>query len=143
MAMIPCSFIRGNQFDKAFEHYDLPVVATDLCTFRVPSSSEPGETDHLVRIDDPERPRAVSCTCMAGRLEKPCWAMARALVALDELLQANVWLFRGAASAQAGMAATAGALVPHALAMFDEAGEPVLSWRGVEPEVGLIYSTAK
>lgn len=141
MSMIAVREIRGNQYDKAFELYQLPVVATDLCTFRIPSSSDPGESDHLVRVDDPERPGAISCTCMAGQVGKPCWAMARALIAQEELLEANVWLFRSAASAQAGRAAAAGALAPLPLAArITDRGELALMKSSETPLAGMMLS---
>lgn len=145
MGMIPVARLAGNQYDKAFELYHLPVVATDLCTFRIPSSSDPGESDHLVRLDDPERPMAVSCTCIAGQLERPCWAMARSLVALDELRQANVWLSRSAPSADAGRASAAGAVVAveGAAGGFDEAGNPILLFHQRQPRAELLYTVSK
>lgn len=139
--MIPVASIRGNQYDRAFELYHLPVVATDLSTFRIPSSSDPGETDHLVCLDDPEHPRMVSCSCMAGQVGRPCWAMARALIALDALRQDNVWLVRGAESALAGIAAAAGAVTPLAFdAGLTAGGDLALLTRSDTELAGMLLS---
>lgn len=141
MLNILCSHLGGNQFDKAFELYHLPVVARDFNSFLIPSSRDPGESDHLVRVDDPERPGTVSCTCLAGQVGRPCWAMARALIALDELREANVWIFRGAVSARAGREAAAGAVEPLSMAVgFTAAGDLALLERSETSLTGMLLN---
>jgi hypothetical protein len=137
--MIPVGDVTGNQFSKARQLLDVQVVACDSCTYRVPSHTR-GEKDHKVQLDDPELPGMLSCTCEAGLMGKPCWAMARVLIAREVMRAANVWVSRGAASAQAGLEMAGGALVPVATATFDAEGNPVLLWGGEPPVAGLLYS---
>ena len=139
MPTIPVRDITGNQFTKARTLLALPVVVADACTYRVPSHSR-GEKDHKIQLDDPERPGALSCTCEAGLMGSPCWAMARVLIALETLRTANVYVCRGAASAQAGLDYASGCIVPLATATFDEQGNPTLIWGGQQPEAELLYS---
>lgn len=138
MAMILIDGVGRKQFERAQELRS-PVVVSDRRTFRVPSS-RPGERDHKIQLDDPELPRAYSCTCDAGLMGRPCWAIARVLDALEDLRAAGVYVCRDAASVRGALDDCASALVPLATATFDERGNPTLLWGGEAPEAGLLYA---
>src|SRR5436305_11041459 len=107
-AMRSISAVGGSQFAKA-RMLKSPVAVIDPSTFRIPSSSR-DERDHKVQLDDPENPAAVSCTCEAGEMGKPCWAMARALDALEVMRAGNIFVAPGAPSSWAALKYMASAL---------------------------------
>lgn len=138
MSMILTSAIGGNQFDKARELMS-PVVVSDTCTFRVPSSSR-GERDHKLQLDDPELPGSISCTCEAGEMGKPCWAMARVLDALGALRAAGVYVCRGALSTRAALEESAGAIEPPMRAAIVGGGEMALLRMSATPLAGMLIN---
>jgi hypothetical protein len=134
--MIQTQAVGGNQYEKA-RRLMSPVVVADSCTFRVPSDSR-GKRDHKIQLDDPERPAAISCTCEAGAIGKPCWAMARVLDALEVLRANNVYVNRGAHSSWAALQAAASAVSTSPAAGIVE-GDLALIW-GDGPQAGVLYN---
>ena len=141
MPMIQIDVVGRNQFVRAHELRP-PVVVSDRCTFRVPSS-RPGGRDHKIQLDDPELPLAYSCTCDAGLVGRPCWAIARVLDALEDLRAAGVYVCRDAASVRGALDDFAGALTRPTAAGFGAAGELVMLWSGQEPEAGMLYAISE
>lgn len=139
MTMILIHTIGINQYEKA-RRLMSPVVVVDSCTFRVPSESR-GKRDHKIQLDDPERPTALSCTCEAGLMGRPCWAMARVLDAQEKLRANNIYVSRGAASSWVALEEEASALLPPPRAgIYD--GDLELIWGGEQPEPGMLYRIA-
>jgi hypothetical protein len=136
--MIPIHRVGRNQFLKA-RSYSAPVVVIDSCTFRVPSSQGEGR-DHKVRLDDPELPGLVSCTCDAGVHSAPCWAMAKVLLAHQLLLANRIYISRGAASVTSALRNESSAVEPPPRACFVE-GEPALLWES-HPRANALYRVA-
>lgn len=136
MAMILTTEVGSNQFDKA-RRLMSPVVVIDSVVYRLPSSRQ-GERDHKVQLDDPENPRALSCTCEAGVMNRACWAMARVLDVIEVFHSNSIYVSRGASSSWAGMADAAGAMVPRLRLTEDEGGDVEMHWGG-QPQTGTIY----
>lgn len=128
MAMILITEVGSNQFEKA-RRLKSPVVVIDSVIYRLPSSRK-GERDHKVQLDDPENPRALSCTCEAGVMSHACWAMARVLDVIAVFREQHIYVSRGASSSWAGIADAAGALVPRLRLTVDEGGDVEMSWGG-------------
>ncbi len=127
---VPIAALSGNQFMRARALF-MPVVIIDARTYQIASATDE-ERVHVVQFDDADEPTACSCTCKAGVMRMPCWAMARALDALTIMGVHRIYL---AVSTELSTSATSGD-PPRRSSPLDLAAEAGLSAR-IEPDGGM------